>query len=380
MTLENLSLLTIQERLALGLYGAAEDGTAPSGMLKRSDAIATVPGTALTVDGQPIAEIWNELQSRLTAYNNQIAPILGLFSDLTIRSNDQIATYSTRGFEQATEFGRPTNISLQYLARAFPIDNYDIGFGYTQKFIDRAKGREILAVQDTVENAWWNLLLNTVFNAMFDNAPGVDPDGVQPLPLYNADGELPPPYKRYTHLTTHTHYLADAGAITTALVDVIEEHVTHHGFGDFGEQLFLLLHRDEMATARGFANFVPAESASVKAIVTGPTIGAAPSAAALIGLPVEGFIGKFAVVQMLDVPSGYALGFATGGQFASQNVVRLRQHENESARGLRLIEGPRQRYPLYDAVYDGYTGAGVAQRGAAVIHRFGNGTYAPPVF
>ncbi len=378
MTPRKLSPLDLQKRFAMGLFGA--EGETPSGMLKRSDAIATVPGTALTVDGQPLGEIWDELQSRLTAYNGEIAPIIGLFSDLTIRSNEQIATYSTRGFEQATEFGRPTNLSLQYLSRAFPIDQFDVGFGYTQKFIDRAKGREILAVQDTVENAWWNLLLNTVLLALYDDAPGVDPDGVQPLALYNADTEIPPPYKRWTHDGTHTHYLADAGAFTAVLALAMEEHLIHHGFGDFGEQLFLLVHRDEMAIVRGFTDFVPASTATVKAIVAGPTIGAAPSAQALIGLPVEGFQGKFAVVEMNDIPSGYPVGFATGGQFASSNVVRLRQHENPSARGLRLIEGPRQRYPLYDAVYDGYTGAGVAQRGAAVVQRTGNGTYAPPTF
>ena len=382
MPIQGLSLLSIQERLKQGLFGAATPqatGEDPSGLFKRSDAIDTVPGQALTVDGQPINEIWDDLQRKLVAYNRQASPIIALFSDLTIFAQVQTAVYATKGFEQATEFGRPTNIALRYVTRQVPLDHFDLGFGYTQKFIDKAKGREISSVQLTATNAWWNLQLNDVLDAIYNDAPTADPDGVVGTTLYNND-ETPPPYKRFTHDGTHVHFLADAGAFTQALADSMEVHLIHHGFGDFGEQLFLMLHRDEMVLARAFANFIPATSATVKSIIAGPIIGAAPSASVLSNMPVEGFIGKMAVVEMNDIPSGYPLLFATGGQFAQQNVVAMRIHENPSARGLRLIEGPRQRYPLYDAVYDGYNGAAVAQRGAAVVMRTGNASYTPPTF
>jgi len=375
-----LSLTLLRERLALGLFGAAADGTPAAGLLKRADAIATVPGMAVTVDGQPLNEIWDDLQAKLTAFNAQSSTLLALFSgDPTVGSQTQTAVYATKGFEQATEYGRPSNIALQYVTRAIPLDQYDLGFGYTQKFIDKAKGREISSIQTTALNGWWNLQLNNVLDAIYNDSPTADPDGVTGTTLYNAD-ETPPPYKRWTHAGTHTHFLADAGAFTQALAISMEEHLVHHGFGDFGETLFLMLNRDDMATARGFADFVPATSSDQKTITTGPIIGSAPSGTAISGFAVQGYLGLMNVVEQNDIPSGYPLLFATGGQFAQQNVTRIRVHENESARGLRLIEGPRQRYPLYDAVYDGYFGAAVAQRGAAVVLRTGNGTYAPPTF
>lgn len=369
-----LSLSLLSERLAQGLFGA-EDG-----LLTRKDAISTVPGQAVTVDGQPISEIWDDLQMKLAAFNRQSSSVISLFSgDPTVASQTQTAVYATRGFEQATEYGRPRNIALQYITRAIPIDHYDLGFGYTQKFIDKAKGREVQAVQDTAINGWWNLQLNGVLDSIYNNAPVADPDGVVGTTLYNAD-ETPPAYKRWTHTGSHSHFLADAGAFTQTLALSMEEHLVHHGFGDFGETLYLLVHRDDMTLVRAFADFVPAPSASQKMITTGPTVGASPSGSALSVFSVEGYLGKMNVVEMNDIPSGYPMAFATGGSFAQQNVVRLRVHENPSARGLRLIEGPRQRYPLYDAVYDGYFGSAVAQRGAAVVMRTGNAVYAPPTF
>jgi hypothetical protein len=372
--LSEITLSLLRERLAQGIFGAAD------GMQKRADALSTVPGQAFTVDGQPLSEIWDDLQMKLAAFNNQSSSVISLFSgDPTVASQTNTAVYATKGFEQATEYGRPRNIGLQYVTRAIPIDHYDLGFGYTQKFIDKAKGSEISSIQATVENAWWNLQLNGVLNSIYDNTPVADADGVVGTVLYNAD-ETPPAYKRWTHAGSHTHYLADAGAFTQALALSMEEHLVHHGFGDFGEVFFLLLNRTDMALARAFTDWVPSASASQKEITAGPIVGAAPNASALSVFNVEGYLGKLNVVEMNDIPAGYPMAFASGGQFASSNVVRLRVHENVSARGLRLIEGPRQRYPLYDSVYDGYFGSAVAQRGAAVVLRTGNGTYAPPTF
>ena len=365
-------------RLSQGLFGA--EGEPASGLLKRGDAIDTVPGQAVTVDGQPISEIWDDLLIKLSAYNGQANTTIGLFSgEPTILSQVQTAVYATKGFEQATEFGRPSNIALQYLTRQIPIDHFDLGFGYTQKFIDKAKGSEITSIQATAQHGWWNLQLNDVLNAIYNDSPTADPDGVTGTTLYNAD-ETPPKYKRYTHAGSHTHFLADAGAFTQALAISMEEHIVHHGFGDFQETLFMFLHRDDMATARGFASFVPAPTAMEKEVVAGPIVGGAPNAAGISSFSTEGYLGRMNLVELGDIPSGYPLAMATGGLFAQQNVVRTRQHENPSARGLRLIEGPKQRYPLYDAVYDGYHGAAVAQRGAAVVLRVGNGTYAAPSF
>jgi hypothetical protein len=73
------------------------------------------------------------------------------------------------------------------------------------------------------------------------------------------------------------------------------------------------------------------------------------------------------VVQQNDMVAGTLIGMVSGGPLDRRNIVGNRVHENPSVRGLRLVEGNRQNYPLYDSVYDGYAGSGVGQRGAAVV-------------
>ena len=133
-----------------------------------------------------------------------------------------------------------------------------------------------------------------------------------------------------------------------------------------------------MTAIRAMTGFIPAQSASIATVINGDIIGGSGAS----GPGVQGFIGRFTVVEDLTIPAGYLLGFASGGDFSPQNPVRMRQHANPSARGLRLNRG-RDDYPLQDSFYDGYVGAGVAHRGAAVVmyeDTGAGGSYVDPTF
>jgi hypothetical protein len=59
--------------------------------------------------------------------------------------------------------------------------------------------------------------------------------------------------------------------------------------------------------------------------------------------------------------------------------VGLREHANPAYRGLRLLPGNQQRYPLIDSYYARAFGTGVRQRGGAVVMQVTlNNTYTPP--
>lgn len=377
LTRAPLKRYTLDEMLALtegmSFQGAADSG----GYMVNADVIRTVSGTSVTVDGQPLSDIWTELNARLNSYNRHMDFMTSLFSFPVFRAQSRVGVYETPKFARATEFGRPSKIRLKYVFRGYPLEHRDLAYGFTQEFIDSSTGRELLVIGAQAENAWSQLRMSTVLEALFTNTNATDIEGVSVKRLYNNDGEIPPPYKRFTHLGTHQHYLTSAAVDLTA-IGVMEEHLIHHGFGDNGETLVLMANRTDAATIRGLTGYVPAVSANRPVVLAGPVVGAQRSAPA--GLTVEGYIGLFAVVESLDIPSGYLLGFATGGSFAQTNPVGLRQHENPSARGLRLIEGGNTRYPLTDSVYDGYLGAGVAQRGAGVITQITGGAYTAPTF
>jgi hypothetical protein len=375
---DGLAILMMQNpRILAGAIGAFTGAEGEGGSFMVQDVPETVSGTNVTLDGQPLSEIWADLQVRLSAFNTQMSFMVSLFSFPVQRAQERVGIYQTPRFEDATELGRPQKIRLQHVFRGFPLKHKDLAFGYTQEFLDSSRGDEIRAVASQAENAWWNLNMETVLAALFNNVNLVDDEGVSVKRLYNADGEVPPPYKRHTHDGTHTHYLTTgAAAIGVEDLEAIEDHLLHHGYGDFGEKFILHANRVEILDIRALTGFVPATTSTVPIIVDGQVIGQQRSG--IPGLDPEGYFGKLVIVENNDIPIGYLLAKATGGQFASQNPVGLRSHDNPGIRGMRLIEGPVARYPLIDAVYDGYLGAGVRHRGGAVVMQVTAGAYAVP--
>lgn len=363
------------------LFGAAE-GLTPAGFISRTDVIETVPGQrGLTVDGQNVNEIWSEMQAMLSAFNTSNDAIVSLLSFQTDRANEKVGVPVNPGFQKATEFGRPSKIRMAQITRGFPISHFDLGDGYTQEYIDSATGGALMAVQSTILNAWTSLQREVTLEAVYGDTNYTDQDGINVKRLYNGDGEVPPTIKRWSHDGTHTHYLFNGGgAYTQANLDSMSDHLIHHGFREFGDAAFLLLvNRDDLSVLRGFANFIPAETSEIPLVLANSGVVRGAERAARAGLKVEGYVNDWTVCQVNDIPSGYLLGMVSGGPMDTRNVVGMRVHENPSARGLRLVEGNRQNYPLYDSVYDGYTGAGVGQRGAAVIMQRA-AAYTPPSF
>lgn len=364
------------------LYGAIA-GADPAGMLTRADLLETVPGNrGMTTDGQNVNEIWVNMQALLAAFNQSNDQVVSLLSFQTDRSNEKVGVPVNPGFQRATEFGRPSKVRMTQVSRGFPIEHYDLGDGYTQEYIDSATGAQLMAVQATIMNSWTELEREIVLEAIFSDTNTTDQDNILVKRLYNGDGEVPPKIKRWTHSGTHSHYLFNGGGgLTQANLDTMGTHLVHHGFREFGDSAFLLLaHRDDVATIRGFTSFIPAASGEFPSVVPGSGVIQGMQRTEGTGnLRVEGWVNDWTIVQFNDIPAGYLLGLVSGGPLNPRNIVGKRVHENPSVRGLRLVEGNRQNYPLYDSVFDGYLGAGVGQRGAAVIMQDA-AAYAAPTF
>ena len=370
------------EQLGTALFGAV-GGSSPAGMLTLETAIESVPGNrGVTVDGQDINQIWANMQNQLAAFNASNDAVVALFSFETVKPNEKVGVPINPGFQKATELGRPSKVRLKFVPRGFPLDHFDLGDGYTQEFLDLSTGAELVAVQATILNAWTELQKEITLEAVMGSTNYTDKDEINVKRLYNNDGEIPPTIKRWTHDGTHQHYLfGGGGGFVQADLDTMGDHLIHHGFREYGDATFLLLaHRDEIATIRGFANFITAdESEQPENLAASGVLKGLMRRAGTAGLKVEGFVNDWTVVQYNDMVQGYILGMVSGGPFDVRNVVGQRLHENPSVRGLRLIEGNRQNYPLYDSVYDGYAGAGVGQRGAAVVMQDA-ASYTDPTF
>jgi hypothetical protein len=97
------------------------------------------------------------------------------------------------------------------------------------------------------------------------------------------------------------------------------------------------------------------------------------------GLQVVGSYMGVLIIEEDYIPAGYVLMFGTGGAGDLQNVVGLREHANAAYRGLRLLPGNNQRYPLVDSYYSRGFGTGVRQRAAAAVMQVkASGSYDRP--
>lgn len=362
--------------LLFALWGAED---APEGYHARTDV-----GARQTVDGTPIPTLWDDFNQRLAVFNRMHTIVEARLAQPTSLVFEKVAVPRRAKMEQASEFGQPKLIRTEFISRGYPLVHYDIGVGFTIEFLDEATAQQINAVADLAEEAWNRRRRQTIYEALFGNLNFTDKDGHAVKRLYNADGEVPPEYESYVHTGSHTHYLFTAGvAVAEADLNTMESHLLHHGYGDdsiggTGGQLWLHVPRDVMATIRTFTGFIPAQTASVAVILDGQIVGGQQPT----GPGVQGYFGRWTIVEDPTIPAGYLLGFVSGGEFNVNNPVRVRQHVNPSARGLRLNPG-RNDYPLLDSFYDGYVGAGIAHRGGAVVmfeDTGAGGAYVAPTF
>jgi hypothetical protein len=356
------------------LFGADD---APSGFHQRSDV-----GERSTLDGSPLATLWDDYNTRLAVFNQQHSLWIGAFGSTTTATSERLAVPRRAQMERATEYGQPGLVRTERLARGFYLDHWDIGVGFTQEFLDDATSAEISNTRILIEEAYMRRQRENVFELLMRQANFTDTkEGINVKRLYNGDGEIPPDYDIYTFDGNHTHYLETAGAsFVEADLTTIEDDLVSHGYGDnavggAGGELPAFLPRDLMAKARAFTNFIPAQTSQVAGLIVGDIVGQRPSGA---GWRIEGTVGRLALVEATAIPAGFLVGLATGGSMNPGNPLRIREHGNASARGLRLNPG-RTDYPIYDSFYDAYMGGGVMNRGAAICMEETAGSYTDPV-
>jgi hypothetical protein len=85
------------------------------------------------------------------------------------------------------------------------------------------------------------------------------------------------------------------------------------------------------------------------------------------GMRVYGSYGDILLIEEPFMPDKYFLMFGTGGAGNLQNLVGLREHKNPIYRGLRILPGNDQRYPLIESYYSRGFGTGIRQRAGAVV-------------
>lgn len=366
-------------------------GAAPAGYNEAGDVFDR------TVDGVPFADLWAEFNETIQMHNSYRSQMINLLSSPV----SQIVVPFWNGipdnaeFEEATEYGEPVGIRTPTPRfRGFPLRYYDLAIRYTWRYLAEADSEQIRALNNSALEKDLRLQYQTIMQALFNNTNttvlmnntlDAENDGlkngqtVTVFRLYNNDGEVPPRWKTYTHDGTHTHYLASGGTtVTPANLETMEDHLVHHGYKEAGRSFVLLVNRQQAKVIRGFRagsngasyDFIEASDMATRDWITGPQPGP----------EWIGSYGYFLIREEDVMPQGYMLALATSGPESDVNVVGVREHWNPAVRGLKLLGGPRDTYPLVGSFYQHAIGAGVQDRGSAVIMQVTNSSYTVPTF
>lgn len=361
------------------------------GFNERADAIIQA------VDGTDLNEFWAEVQQTINLRNQQRGRLVDLMTFRVTELAEEVTTPGASDFEKASEYGLPKGIrtGVNRFWRGYDFDFYDLAVRFTWMFIADADIRQLRQLNNTALEADNRLVFRKVMRCLFNpiNGSGITDDNlpVTVYRFYNGDGEVPPPYANYTHAGSHNHYLTTQGlsataTLTPAVLEGMSAHLDHHGYTyQLGYRKVLWLNKQEADIVRTFR---VATGATYDFIQDPSDYGGGfyvPTDRRLVGAPegkVPGQIGTYGpwhVVQEDYIPAGYIVGLVSGGPDNISNPIGLREHKNPTYRGLRIIPGSNNGYPLVESYYQRGLGTGIRHRGAGlVVQVSGNASYTVP--
>jgi len=345
---------------------------------------------SVLADGTDINALWSIYQQTTNIYNEHQAALVQLLTFPVVNPIETVPQVGEAEFELASEFGIPRSrqIELTYFQMGYDFDDYDGRTAFTWKFLRDADVRQVDAIHNAMLTADGRLVFRKVMEALFDNRnreTDIRKQAYPVYPLYNADGTVPPSYKGQTFTGSHNHYMVSGNVkIDSTDLEDAYENIAEHGYGlEAGTTFVWLGNKAEIKEIKKFKSGVANNNGAIAnydyiPAPNQPTM-IVPNEAGLLGsrpptswngLPVTGSYGDILIIEEPYIPVGYSVLFGTGGEGDLQNLVGLREHANPAYRGLRLIAGNQQRYPLVDSYYARAFGTGVRQRAGAVIMQY----------
>lgn len=352
-----------------------------------------------TADGRDLNELWTEFQQVVAIYNERRNTLISLLTFPVTQVIEDVPQITTTDFEEATEFGVPVSMrnGLSAFQMAYDFRWYDLRKSYTWMFLAEANTNQVEALHQQALEADNRLQFNKVMNTLFrptNRAATIQGQNYTVFSFYNADGTIPPPYGPNTFDGTHTHFRKSNAALVDSqdLESAIDDLRLHGYSPQTGTQIIILCNNTEANEIRRFRMNQTNNNAAVALYDFIPAQGQpgliVPNAVGLIGtqppssfqgLPVVGSYADALIVVEDYIPPGYMAFLASGGDSNLNNAIGFREHQNADLRGLRLIPGDSQSYPLIDGYYIRGFGTGIRQRGAGLILQIGVGTvYAAP--
>jgi hypothetical protein len=345
-----------------------------------------------TIDGRNLNDIWSEFQATVSIANEARQRLVDLLTFPVANPIEDVAQFGSADFEEASEFGVPQGIrpTTNVLSLGYSFKWYDLAQRFTWQFLSEASASQVEVLNQMALDADNRLVFKKVMETLFrkDNRTAtINGQNFTVYSFWNGDGTVPPPYKNNTFDGTYSHYRTSGGAaITPGDLDEITDAFKSLGYSnENGTTVFALVNVAEANIIRNFRvldgaryDFIPAQG-QPGLILSQESVLGGQAAGTFRGLNVIGSYGPMLVIEEDYVPAGYVAAFASGGEANLNNPIGFREHANPALRGLRLVKGRDNDYPLIDAYYARGFGTGVRQRGAGFVMQITtSGTYTAP--
>jgi hypothetical protein len=349
-----------------------------------------------TNDGVDLNALWAEAQAALAVWNAGRSKLVDLLTFPVVNEIESVPQVGEATFELASEFGEPQGerLKIGYFQLGFDFEDYDRATRFTWKALRDMDARQVQAINNALLQADERLVFKQVMAAVFDNhdrETDIRNNAYKVYPLYNGDGVVPPTYRGNTFTGSHTHYMVSGNTkIDSGDLEDAYENIAEHGYTiEAGTQIVCLMNRNQLKEVRKFRmgvennnsveanyDFIPARSQPAQFLdVPMGLLGSLPPDT-WNGLRVYGSYADILLIEEPFIPDGYFLMFGTGGAGNLQNLVGFREHKNPVYRGLRILPGNDQRYPLIESYYTRAFGTGIRQRAGAVVMQIKTGTNA----
>lgn len=334
-----------------------------------------------TVDGRSLNDIWQEFQDALSFFNSQRDALVNLLTFPVQQPIEDVPQITGDDFEESSEFGVPKGIrGAGFWSMGYDFKWYDLAVRFTWQYLAEATQAQVDSLGNMAMEADNRLVFNKILRAVFNNVTRtatIRQQNVNVYPFYNGDSLVPPTFKTFVHTGGHQHYLTSgAPTIDFGDLDEITLHLRHHGYGaQQGSRLIILANNQEVAVMRTWRvatgqpyDFIPAQGQPPFLLPTNTGgIQGGQAGQTFPGLTVAGTYGPWTIIEEDFIPAGYVLAFATGGILQATNPVGIREHANTALRGLKLVKGADNDYPLIESYYTHGLGTGVRHRGAGVV-------------
>jgi hypothetical protein len=331
--------------------------------------------------------VWDAVQELAQRYNEDMMNAQRLFVDGTTEVfKERFKLPGTGRLQKAGRMGTPGTIkSGGSWDVSYPIEQWEEQFAWDDITIAKMDGKEFETHFQTILNTDADTQLYLILRRLFNNTNFTVTDdehgALTIVPLANTDGTLYPPVIGSRTEAQEESFIPSQYA-STAISDtnnpfktIVDRLEKHYGIPSGGSNIWAFIHTDQVAAAKGLADFVEYTPRGTNPGADTATLTGMPSVPAQMRL-----IGRTSgawVFEWRVIPTGYILGIH--GDAPKPLMERVDLAKYNLPRGLAMVSQGERHYPFNSWFWRRRNGFGTGNRlNGCIVYLTAGSSYTIP--